>query len=80
MIRTPKKERHSVSQKDLIDAYQSGRIGRRAFVRRLVKTGVSLTAATGFASVLAACSDVTGVQRAADLRPEFYNFYDLYTT
>lgn len=69
-----------MSEKDLIDAYQSGRIGRRAFVRGLVTTGISLTAATGFASVLAASSDVLGVQRAAPLRSEFYNFYDFYTT
>lgn len=68
-----------MSQEDLIEAYQSGRIGRRAFVRGLVQTGLSLTAATGFASVLAACSDVTGVQRiAASQTGDFYNFYDFY--
>jgi hypothetical protein len=68
-----------MSQEDLIDAYQSGRIGRRAFVRGLVRTGLTLTAATGFASVLAACSDVTGVQRVAASQHDFYDFYNFYS-
>jgi hypothetical protein len=42
-----------VSEDELVTAYTSGRISRRAFVRRLVMRGVPLAAAMGYASALA---------------------------
>jgi hypothetical protein len=38
-----------MSQPELVDAYRSGRIGRRAFVRGLVGLGMSLSVATAMA-------------------------------
>ena len=41
-----------MSQGDLLDAYLGGEISRRIFIRRLVATGMSLSAAAAYAYVL----------------------------
>jgi hypothetical protein len=41
-----------VSRQDLVQAYVSGQIGRRAFVRGLVALGVSTSAAAAYATAL----------------------------
>jgi hypothetical protein len=42
-----------MSQEELVEAYVAGTISRRAFVRRLVGTGVSVAAALTYAAALA---------------------------
>jgi hypothetical protein len=42
-----------MSEDELVEAYTSGRLPRRAFIRRLVARGVPLTAAIAYASSLA---------------------------
>ena len=41
-----------MSQRELIDAYVDGRISRRVFIRRLVATGVAMSAAATYATAL----------------------------
>jgi hypothetical protein len=41
-----------MSEEELVDAYTSGRLGRRAFVRRLMLGGLTATAAVTFADAL----------------------------
>lgn len=41
-----------MSQRELVDAYVEGRISRRVFIRRLVATGVALSAAATYAAAL----------------------------
>lgn len=43
-----------MSDRELVTSYLEGQIGRRAFIRRLVQTGVSLSAAVSYATVLGA--------------------------
>lgn len=42
-----------MSEDELVEAYSSGHLSRRAFIRRLVSRGVPLAAALGYASALA---------------------------
>jgi hypothetical protein len=42
-----------MSRQELVDAYLEGSLNRRAFVRRLVASGVSVGAAAGYAQILA---------------------------
>jgi hypothetical protein len=56
-----------MSRQELVDAYVSGQIGRRAFVRGLVALGVSAGAATAYAAAL---NPVEAVPRGR--RPELY--------
>jgi hypothetical protein len=42
-----------MSRQELVDAYLEGTVNRRAFVRRLVASGVSVGAAAGYAQILA---------------------------
>ena len=42
-----------MSKDELVNAYLQGRVSRRMFVRGVVATGVSVTAAVAFADVLA---------------------------
>ncbi len=41
-----------MSRSELVDAYVSGRMSRRVFIKRLVKTGVTVASAVTFAGVL----------------------------
>ena len=43
-----------MSDRELVASYIDGQVGRRAFIRRLVQSGVSLGAAMSYASVLGA--------------------------
>jgi hypothetical protein len=53
-----------VSRSELIDAYRSGRIGRRDFIRRMVTIGLSASTATALADrVRAAPAAGAAVQR-----------------
>ena len=60
-----------MSQEDLIDAYVSGEISRRTFVRRLAAAGVSLAAAGAYAQLLG-----TGDAHAARQPPPGSGFYE----
>ena len=40
-----------MSREELVNAYLHGEISRRTFVRRLVATGVSMSAALGYAQM-----------------------------
>ncbi len=68
-----------MSKKELLDAYQNGWIGRRAFVRSLVGMGVSVTAATAYASLLAPSSAMAGVRRGAPSRSDELYADDFYS-
>jgi hypothetical protein len=46
------RRRGVMSRQDLVDAYVSGQVGRRAFVRGLVALGVSASAAAAYADAL----------------------------
>jgi hypothetical protein len=56
-----------VSRQDLVQAYVSGQIGRRAFVRGLVALGVSTSAAAAYAAALDPVE-----AKGLDLRDELY--------
>jgi hypothetical protein len=46
-----------MSRQEIVDAYVGGSLNRRAFVRRLIGTGVSAGAAVGYAQVLAPAAE-----------------------
>jgi hypothetical protein len=52
-----------MSRQELVDAYLGGGLSRRAFVRRLVASGVSVGAAMGYAQVLAPEAEAAPLKR-----------------
>jgi hypothetical protein len=52
-----------MSRENLVEAYIGGALNRRAFVRRLMATGVSAGAALGYAQVLAPAAEAAPKQR-----------------
>ena len=58
-----------MSQRELIDAYVEGRISRRAFIRRLVGTGIALSAAATYAAALS--RDAYGSHTFAECKDKF---------
>jgi hypothetical protein len=55
-----------MSQPELVEAYRSGRIGRRAFVRGLVGLGMSMSVATAMADRVRAQSGTPVASPAPD--------------
>jgi hypothetical protein len=52
-----------MSKQELVDAYLDGSLNRRGFVRRLIATGVSAGAATGYAQLLAPSAEAAQTPR-----------------
>lgn len=60
-----------VSRNQLIDSYQSGRIGRRAFIKGMVGLGMSATLATALADKVRAAS--TASTAGSDANSDIYD-------
>ena len=70
-----------MSREELAAAYADGSISRRTFIRRLVATGVSLSAAVTYATVLSPSAASAATRRdRRDLYEHDHDFYrrDLY--
>jgi hypothetical protein len=59
-----------VTERELVASYIDGQIGRRAFIRRLVQSGVSLSAALAYANVLGASPAAASLGDPSDLYEE----------
>lgn len=59
-----------MTERELVTSYIEGQIGRRVFIRRLVQSGVSLSAAVAYAGVLGATPAAATHDGSADIYDE----------
>ena len=57
-----------MSDEELVQSYVEGKVGRRAFVRRLVAGGITLGAALAYADALTGTAYADGGKRGGDDR------------